>query len=57
MLQFSLEKRIWIRPVPSLIEAKQIFPKLRWSITRPARATSEVGFLITSSTARKITVS
>lgn len=51
--QFFREKRIWIRPVPSEILAKQIFPKLRCSITRPARAISLVGVGITSSIERK----
>ncbi len=50
--QFSREKSIWIFPVPSEIVAKQIFPNDRWSMTRPASATSLFGALMISSTVR-----
>ena len=50
--QFSREKSTCIFPVPSSRVAKQIFPKLRWSMTRPAIAIVLTGSVIIVSTVR-----
>ena len=52
ILQFSREKSICIRPVPSEIDAKHIFPKERWSMTRPLIRTELFGAGMISSTGR-----